>query len=162
MNDFNDLKEKYCQHLTVIRYAPGTIKRHGYFLDDSLLILRSGESMKSRKLQERYQDYQTRLYETKHRGEPPTAFSPEQQPESREGLLPHGDPHERSRQTFHTRVHQETAPAPKSRRSFMPPTRRQRHANRAIIEVFYSAGIRRNELINLQLADVDYYEGEPE
>jgi len=36
---------------------------------------------------------------------------------------------------------------------------RDRLPDRAIIEVFYSTGIRRNELINLEISDVDYHEG---
>ena len=76
MSEFNAFKQKYRQHLTVIRYASDTIKRYIYFLNRFFAWLEAQEITEiSGVTKELIQDYQTHLYETVNsRGEPNSVF----------------------------------------------------------------------------------------
>ena len=172
MIDFNALKEKYCQHLTVIRYAPGTIKRHGYFLNHFLSYLEEqGIHEITQITKDTIQDYQARLYETVNsRGEPNSVFHQNNNLKAVKGFFRFliennylvSDPaRDVSYARTPKRLPRSILTGPEAKKVIHAPNTKTAtgYRDRAIIEVFYSTGIRRNELINLQLADVDYHEG---
>jgi integrase/recombinase XerD len=172
MSDFNALKEKYCQHLTVIRYAPGTIKRHGYFLSRLLAYLEEqGVHEITAVTKDTIQDYQARLYETVNsRGEPNSVFHQNNNLKAIKGFFRFlvennylvGDPaRDVSYARTPKRLPRSILTGPEAKKVIHAPNTKTAtgYRDRAIIEVFYSTGIRRNELINLELADVDYHEG---
>ncbi len=172
MNDFDPFKEKYCQHLTVIRYAPGTIKRHGYFLKRFLAYLEEqGVHEIAQITKDTIQDYQECIYETVNsRGEPNSVFHQNNNLKAIKGffrfLVEHNylvsDPaRDISYARTPRRLPRSILTGPEAKKVIHAPNTKTAtgYRDRAIMEVFYSTGIRRNELINLQLVDVDYHEG---
>ncbi len=172
MSEFNAFKEKYRQHLTVIRYAPETIKRYTYFLNRFFAWLEAqGVTEISEVTKEHIQDYQTELYETVNsRGEPNSVFHQNNTLKAVKGFFRYlaennylvSDP---SRDVSYARtpkrLPRSILTGPEAKKIVHAPNTNTAtgYRDRAIIEVFYSTGIRRNELINLELSDVDYHEG---
>ena len=172
MSDFNVFKEKYRKHLTVIRYAADTIKRYIYFLNRFFAWLEAqGVAEISAVTKDHVQDYQTQLYETVNsRGEPNSVFHQNNTLKAIKGLFRYlaeqnylvSDP---SRDVSYARTPKRlprsilTGPEAKKVIHATNTKTATGYRDRAIIEVFYSTGIRRNELINLELSDVDYHEG---
>jgi integrase/recombinase XerD len=172
MSDFDAFKEKYRQHLTVIHYAPETIKRYIYFLNRFFAWLEAlGVTEISGVTKDTVQDYQAHLYETVNsRGEPNSVFHQNNTLKAVKGLFRFlaeqnylvSDP---SRDVSYARtpkrLPRSILTGPEAKKVIHAPNTKTAtgYRDRAIIEVFYSTGIRRNELINLELADVDYHEG---
>ena len=117
------------------------------------------------------QDYQTHLYETVNsRGEPNSVFHQNNTLKAIKGFFRYlaennylvSDP---SRDVSYARtpkrLPRSILTGPEAKKVIHAPNTKTAtgYRDRAIIEVFYSTGIRRNELINLELADVDYHEG---
>lgn len=172
MNNFEALAQKYREHLTVLRFAPGTIKRYLQFLDRFITYLEgqntAGISVVTKDL---IRDYQMHLYEEINtRGEPNSVFHQNNNIKaiksffrflSEDGYIM-GDP---SRDVSYARTPKRLP------RSILSQSEAKKiiHApntttvlgyrDRTILEVFYSTGIRLEELINLTLQDVDYHEG---
>ena len=172
MNDFDTLKEEYCQHLTVIRYAPGTIKRHGYFLNRLFAYLEEqGIQDITGITKETIQAYQVRCYETVNsKGEPNSVFHQNNNLKAVKGFFRFlvednylvSDPaRDVSYARTPKRLPRSILTGPEVKKVIHAPNTKTAtgYRDRAIFEVFYSTGIRRNELINLELADVDYDEG---
>jgi len=172
MSDFDAFKEKYRRHLTVIHYAPETIKRYIYFLNRFFAWLEAqGVTEIGAVTKDHVQDYQTHLYETVNsRGEPNSVFHQNNTLKAIKGLFRFlaeqnylvSDP---SRDVSYARTPKRlprsilTGPEAKKVIHATNTKTATGYRDRAIIEVFYSTGIRRNELINLELSDVDYHEG---
>jgi integrase/recombinase XerD len=172
MADFNAFKEKYRRHLTVIRYAAETIKRYTYFLNRFFAWLEAQNVTEiSAVTKELIQDYQTHLYETVNsRGEPNSVFHQNNTLKAIKGFFRYlaeqnylvSDP---SRDVSYARtpkrLPRSILTGPEAKKVIHAPNTKTAtgYRDRAIIEVFYSTGIRRNELINLELSDVDYHEG---
>ena len=172
MSDFDSFKEKYRKHLTVIHYASETIKRYIYFLNRFFAWLEAqGVTAIGGVTKEHIQDYQTHLYETVNsRGEPNSVFHQNNTLKAIKGLFRFlaeqnylvSDP---SRDVSYARtpkrLPRSILTGPEAKKVIHAPNTKTAtgYRDRAIIEVFYSTGIRRNELINLELSDVDYHEG---
>ncbi len=172
MSEFNAFKEKYRQHLAVIRYAPETIKRYTYFLNRFFAWLEAQNVTEiSGVTKELIQDYQTLLYETVNsRGEPNSVFHQNNALKALKGFFSYlaeenylvSDPaRDISYARTPKRLPRSILTGPEAKKIVHAPNTRTAtgYRDRAIIEVFYSTGIRRNELINLELSDVDYHEG---
>ena len=172
MSEFSHFKEKYRQHLTVIRYAADTIKRYIYFLNRFFAWLEAlGVTEIGAVTKDHVQDYQTHLYETVNsRGEPNSVFHQNNTLKAIKGFFSYlaeqnylvSDP---SRDVSYARtpkrLPRSILTGPEAKKVIHAPNTKTAtgYRDRAIIEVFYSTGIRRNELINLELSDVDYHEG---
>jgi len=172
MSDFNHFKEKYQQHLAVIRFAAGTIKRYIYFLNSFFKYLEEMNIFEIAAVtKDHIQDYQTHLYEAVNsRGEPNSVFHQNNMLKVIKGFFRFlaeqnylvSDP---SRDVSYARtpkrLPRSILTGPEVKKMIRAPNTKTAtgYRDRAIIEVFYSTGIRRNELINLQLADVDYHDG---
>lgn len=172
MSDFTHFKEKYRQHLAVIRYASETIKRYIYFLNRFFAWLEAqGITAIGGVTKEHIQDYQTHLYETVNsRGEPNSVFHQNNTLKALKGFFSYlaeqnylvSDP---SRDVSYARtpkrLPRSILTGPEAKKIVHAPNTKTAtgYRDRAIIEVFYSTGIRRNELISLELSDVDYHEG---
>ena len=172
MSDFDTFKEKYHWHLTVIHYTPETIKRYIYFLNRFFAWLEAQEITEIGAVtKDHVQDYQTHLYETVNsRGEPNSVFHQNNTLKAIKGLFRFlaeqnylvSDP---SRDVSYARtpkrLPRSILTGPEAKKVIHAPNTKTAtgYRDRAIIEVFYSTGIRRNELINLELSDVDYHEG---
>jgi integrase/recombinase XerD len=172
MSEFSHFKEKYRQHLTVIRYAADTIKRYIYFLNRFIAWLEAqGTTEIGGVTKDHVQDYQTHLYETVNsRGEPNSVFHQNNTLKAIKGLFRYlaeqnylvSDP---SRDVSYARtpkrLPRSILTGPEAKKVIHAPNTKTAtgYRDRTIIEVFYSTGIRRNELINLELSDVDYHEG---
>ena len=172
MSDLQSLAQKYRENLTVLRFAAGTIKRYLLFIDHFFTYL-EGQNISDIAAVNRdiLRDYQTHLYETINaRGEPNSVFHQNNNIKAlksffrflvEDGYLV-GDP---ARDVSYAR---EPRRLP---RSILSQTEAKKvihvpntttvvgYRDRTILEVFYSTGIRRKELINLTLQDVDYHEG---
>ncbi len=172
MSDFNAFKEKYRQHLTVIRYAADTIKRYIYFLNRFFAWLEAQSVTEIGAVtKDHVQDYQTHLYETVNsRGEPNSVFHQNNTLKAIKGFFRFlaeqnylvSDPaRDVSYARTPKRLPRSILTGPEAKKVIHAPNTKTAtgYRDRAIIEVFYSTGIRRNELINLQLSDVDYHEG---
>ncbi len=171
MSDLHALKEQYCQHLAVIRFAPGTIKRYGYFLSRFLVYLEEEGSDITAITKDAIQAYQARLYETvNRRGEPNSVFHQNNNLKAIKGFCRFlaennylmSDPaRDVSYARTPRRLPRSILTGPEVKRVIYAPNTKTAigYRDRAIIEVFYSTGIRRNELINLELADMDYLGG---
>jgi integrase/recombinase XerD len=171
-NDSNTLRETYRQHLTVIHYAPETIKRHIYFLNRFFAWIEDqGITEISKVTKEMVQDYQGHIYETVNsRGEPNSVFHQNNTLKALKGFFRFlveknflvSDPaKDISYARTPRRLPRSILTGPEAKKVIHAPNTKTAtgYRDRTILEVLYSTGIRRNELINLQLADVDYYEG---
>jgi integrase/recombinase XerD len=171
-DDFNAFKEKYRQHLVVIHYAPETIKRYIYFLNRFFSWIESqGITEISRVTKEMVQDYRAHLYETiNSRGEPNCVFHHNNTLKAMKGFFRFlaeknylvSDPvKDVSYARTPKRLPRSILTGPEAKKVIHAPDTKTvtGYRDRAILEVFYSTGIRRSELIHLQLADVDYHEG---
>lgn len=172
MSDFNHFKEKHQQHLAVIRYAPETIKRYAYFLNRFFKYLEEMNVFEIAAVtKDIVSDYQTHIYEAVNsRGEPNSVFHQNNTLKAIKGFFRFlaeqnylvSDP---SRDVSYARtpkrLPRSILTGPEAKKVIHAPNTKTAtgYRDRAIIEVFYSTGIRRNELINLELSDVDYHEG---
>jgi integrase/recombinase XerD len=172
MSDFHGYKEKYRQHLEVTGFAPETIKRYAYFLDHFFAWLDDqGISKIDMVTKDAIQDYQADLHDVvNQRGEPNSVFHQNNALKALKsffGFLAESnylvsDP---SRDVSYARtpkrLPRSILTGPEVKKIIHAPNTKTAtgYRDRTIFEVFYSTGIRRNELINLEVPDVDYHEG---
>jgi integrase/recombinase XerD len=172
MSDLNDFAEKYRQHLTILNYAPGTIKGHLFFLNRFIKYLdETGITEIAGVTRDVIRDYQTHLYETiNNRGEPNSVFHQNNNMKAvkaffrflKENDYLAGDPaKEISYAKTPKRLPRSILSGPEAKKVIHAPNTKTAlgYRDRTILEVLYSTGIRKQELINLTLNDVDYTEG---
>ena len=161
----HDLVEKYRLHLLTLNYSKGTIKTDLFHIGAFLAWLPCDIASVAR---ETIRDYQTHLFEEINtRGQPHSVPYQNGKLKAVKGLF-----HFLAEVGYLVGDPARTVPYAKKPkrlpRSILTPTeaRKLLHApdkatvlgyrDRTILEVFYSSGIRRNEVINLTLSDVDY------
>jgi integrase/recombinase XerD len=172
MSDLTAFKDKYRQYITVIRFAPGTIKGYGYSLNRFLAYLaEQGIHEITAVTKDTIQNYQTRLYETVNRkGEPNSAFHQNNNLKAVKGFFRYlaennyliSDPaKDVSYARTPKRLPRSILTSPEAKKVIHATNTRTTigYRDRTILEVFYSTGIRREELINLALGDVDCTQG---
>jgi len=172
MSDFDSFKEKYRKHLTVIHYAPETIKRYIYFLNRFFAWLEAqGVTEISAVTKDHVQDYQAHLYETiNSRGEPNCVFHQNNNMKAVKAFfrflkendyLAHDPAREISYAKTPKRLPRSILSGSEAKKVIHAPNTKTAlgYRDRTILEVLYSTGIRNQELINITLNDVDYTEG---
>jgi integrase/recombinase XerD len=172
MSDLNDFAEKYRQHLAIRNYAQGTIKGHLFFLNRFIKYLGElGITELAAVTRDVIRDYQTHLYETiNNRGEPNSVFHQNNNMKAVKALFRFlkendylaGDPaKEISYAKTPKRLPRSILSGPEAKKVIHAPNTKTAlgYRDRTILEVLYSTGIRKQELINLTLNDVDYTEG---
>lgn len=167
-----DLAEKYQKHLTVLNFAPGTIKGHLFYLNRFFRFLKEkGTGEITAVTRDTIQDYQTRLYEEiNYRGEPNSVRTQNNALKvvksffrflAEQGYLV-GDPaKDISYAKAPKRLPRSILTPSEMRKLLQAPDTRTAlgYRDRALLEVLYSTAIRKEEVINLLLQDVDYHEG---
>jgi integrase/recombinase XerD len=172
MNSFSDFREKYKQHLLILNYAERTIEGHVFYLNRFMAWLNERDvSGITAVMKSHVADYQTHLYEQINRnGEP---LGPRYQNHVlgivksffcflRESDYLASDP---SRDVAYAktpkRLPRSILSGPEAKKVIHAPNTKTAlgYRDRTILEVLYSTGIRRHELVNLTLPDVDYQEG---
>jgi integrase/recombinase XerD len=167
-----DLANKYREHLAVLRYAAGTIKRYLYFLNRFLAYLEGqGVTDIAAVTRDNIRDYQTQLYETINaRGEPNSVFHQNNNLKviksffrflSEEGYIISDPSRDVSYARTPKRLPRSILSQGEAKKIIHSPNTRTvlGYRDRTILEVLYTSGIRRKELINLTLQDVNYHEG---
>ena len=172
MSDFDAFKEKYRRHLTVIHYAPETIKRYIYFLNRFFAWLEAqGIAGITAFTKNTVQDYQAHLYEQINRNGDPTGAHTQNQALSivksffrflRENdYLAHDPARDVTYAKTPKRLPRSILSGPEAKKVIHAPNTSTAlgYRDRTILEVLYSTGVRRKELVSLTLQDVDYHEG---
>ncbi len=172
MSDFNACKEKYRQHLSVLRFAPETVKRYIYFLNRFFAWLEiQGVAEIGRVTKDMVQDYQAHLYETVNsRGEPNSVFHQNNALKAMKSLFRFlvesnclsSDPtREVSYARTPKRLPRSILTGQEAKKIIHAPNTSTAtgYRDRTMMEVLYSTGMRRSELINLRVSDVDYHGG---
>jgi integrase/recombinase XerD len=172
MSDLQAFAEKYRQHLTVRNYAPRTISGDIFYLNRFFKYLAEmGITDISAITKDTIRDYQTHLYEAINRkGQPNTVSYQNGNLKSVKAFFrflaannylvsdPAKDisyaktPKRLPRSILDQREMKKLLHAPNNKTALG-------YRDRTVLEVLYSSGIRKEELINLQLADVDYHDG---
>lgn len=155
-----------------MNYAEGTIKRYLHFLNRFLTYLEGrGITDISAINKEDIQDYQRQLYETINaRGEPNSVFHQNNNLKviksffrflTEDGYIVSDPARDVSYAREPRRLPRSILSKSEAKKIIHAPNTATAigYRDRTILEVFYSTGIRRNELINLTLQDVDYHEG---
>ena len=172
MTDLLSLTEKYRKHLTVLNYAPRTISGHIFFLNRFFKYLAElGIADISAVTKDAVRDYQTHLYEAINRKGAPNCVS------YQNGHLKTvkcffrflvennylvGDPaKDVSYAKTPKRLPRSILDQREMKKLLHAPNNKTAlgYRDRTVLEVLYSSGIRKEELINLQLGDVDYHDG---
>jgi integrase/recombinase XerD len=172
MSDLQAFVEKYRQHLTVRNYAPRTISGDIFYLNRFFKYLAELNITDiSAVTKDTVRDYQTHLYEAINRkGQPNTVSYQNGNLKSVKAFFrflasnnylvsdPAKDvsyakvPKKLPRSILDQREMKKLLHAPNNKTALG-------YRDRTVLEVLYSSGIRKEELINLQLADVDYHDG---
>jgi integrase/recombinase XerD len=172
MSNLNAVKEKYQQHLTIINYAPETAKRYIYFLNRFFAWLEAqGVEEIGGVTKDLIQDYQLHLFETTNsRGEPNSVFHQNNALKAIKSLFHFlveknyitSDPaRDVSYARTPKRLPRSILTIQEAKKIIHAPNTGTAtgYRDRTMMEVFYSTGIRRSELINLMVSDVDHHEG---
>jgi integrase/recombinase XerD len=172
MNSFNEFTEKYQQHLLIVNYAARTIESHVFYLNRFMAWLEArGITGITAVTRELVQDYQTHLYEQiNRRGEP---NSPRSQNQTlsivksffrflwENDYLAHDPARDVTYAKTPKRLPRSILSGSETKKVIHAPNTRTAlgYRDRTILEVLYSTGVRRKELVSLTLQDVDYHEG---
>ncbi len=172
MSDFNAPQEKYRQHLSVIHYAPETIKRYLYFLNRFFAWIEAqGVFELGRVTKDLVQDYQAHLYEIMNsRGEPNSVFHQNNALKAiksvfhflvQSNYLTSDPTRDVSYAKTPKRLPRSILTSQEAKQVVHAPNTSTAtgYRDRTMMEVFYSTGMRRSELINLMVSDVDYRGG---
>lgn len=170
--DFDQWKEKYREHLAVKNYSAETIQGHLHHLKRFFFYLNGlGIHEITSVTKETLRDYQTHLYqELNRKGEPNTVGSQNNALKAVKGLYRFlseedylvSDPaKEISYAREPRRLPRSILTQSEARKVLHAPQSKTilGYRDRAILEVLYSTGIRRKELCNLSLQDIDTEEG---
>ncbi len=172
MTSLNEFARKYCEHLTVLGYAAGTVKAELFFLNRFFKYL--GEinvTELAAVTRDIMRDYQVYLYEEiNFKGEPNGVAYQNNNLRAVKAFfrflkendyLP-GDPaKDITYAKTPKRLPRSILSGPEAKKVIHAPNTKTilGYRDRAILEVLYSTGIRRAEVINLLLTDVDYQDG---
>jgi integrase/recombinase XerD len=172
MSDLPLLTEKYRQHLTVLNFAAGTIKGHSFFLNRFFKYLSEINITEvSAVTKDVVSDYQAHLYEEiNFKGQPNGVSYQNNNIKTVKTffrfLLQNNyiisDPaKEISYAKKPKRLPRSILSVPEAKKVIHAPDTKTAlgYRDRTILEVLYSTGIRRQEVINLLLTDVDYNDG---
>jgi integrase/recombinase XerD len=172
MNSFSDFVAKYQQHLLILNYADLTIENHDFYLNRFVVWLHEcGISEITAVTKDLVRDYQAHLYEILNRHGEPTGARTQNQALSivkaffrflRENDYLASDP---TRDVAYARVPKKLPRSilsgSETKKVIHAPNTRTAlgYRDRTILEVLYSTGVRRKELVSLTLQDVDYHDG---
>ena len=172
MTSLSDFGEKYRQHLAILNYAPGTIKGHRFFLNRFFKYLAELNITELTAVtRDVAKDYQTHLYEELNKkGEPNSVFHQNNNLKAVKAFFRFlcenkylaGDPaKDITYAKTPKRLPRSILSGPEAKKVIHAPDTKTAlgYRDRTILEVLYSSGIRRQEVINLLLTDVDYHEG---
>jgi integrase/recombinase XerD len=172
MNTLNDFAEKYNQHLLILNFAERTRESHAFYLNRFLAWVRARGIIEITGVtKDHVSDYQAHLYEQLNRNSDP--IGPRCQNHAlgivkaffrflRENDYLASDP---SRDVAYAKVPKQLPRSilsgPEAKKVIHAPNTGTAlgYRDRTILEVLYSTGIRRKELVSLMLQDVDYQEG---
>ena len=172
MTSLNEFARKYCEHLTVLGYAVGTVKAELFFLNRFFKYLAEiNVAELAAVTRDIMRDYQVHLYEELNfKGEPNGVAYQNNNLRSVKAFfrflkendyLP-GDPaKDITYAKTPKRLPRSILSGPEAKKVIHAPNTKTilGYRDRAILEVLYSTGIRRAEVINLLLTDVDYQDG---
>ena len=172
MNDLFFLHNEYCQHLNVRNFSAGTVVRYVSYL------VRFFDWLKSRNIAEISQvtsgtvkEYQLHLYACVNRRGAPNGVCYQNNNLKAiksffrflrdDDYLVHDPASDVTYAKTPNRLPRSILTAGEMKKLLHAPDTKTviGYRDRTILEVFYSTGIRRNELINLTLEDVDYGDG---
>lgn len=172
MIDPNTLAERYQEHLTILNYAPGTITGHLFSLKRFFAYLQEmGITEISAVTKDVIRDYQTHLYEEiNQKGEPNSVSTQNNHLKVVKSffrfLCEHdylvGDPaRDISYAKTPKRLPRSILTQAEMKKLLHAPDTKTilGYRDRTILELLYSAGIRRGEVTTLMLQDVDYHDG---
>ena len=172
MTDINTFIERYKNHLTVLNYAAGTIKGHTLSLNRFIAYLRENNIFEIPSVtRDTIKDYQIALYEEINRkGQPNSVCSQNNRLKVVKSFFRYlaeenyivGDPaKDISYAKIPKRLPRSILTKTETRKLLkMPDTKTVLgYRDRTILEALYSTAIRREEITNLMLQDVDYNEG---
>jgi integrase/recombinase XerD len=172
MTSFSDFAEKYRQHLAILNYAVGTIKGHLFFLNRFFKYLGEINVIEITAVtRDIVRDYQTHLYEEINKKGAPNSVSYQNNNLKtiksffrllRENDYLAGDPaKEISYAKKPKRLPRSILSGPEAKKIIHAPDTKTAlgYRDRTILEVLYSSGIRKEELLNVLLTDVDYHDG---
>jgi integrase/recombinase XerD len=172
MSDLLALTEKYRQHLTVKNYAAGTIKGYLFFLNRFFKYLAElNVTELTAVTRDVVRDYQAHLYEEiNFKGEPNGVSYQNNNLKAVKALFCFlcennylaGDPaKDITYAKTPKRLPRSILSGPEAKKVIHAPDTKTAlgYRDRTILEVLYSTGIRREEVINLLLTDVDYQDG---
>lgn len=171
MNSFTDFLEKYKQHLQVINYAERTIEGHVFYLNRFFGWLNQRSITITGVTKGLVSEYQTHLYEQLNRNGDPIGPRTQNHALSivkiffrflRENEYLASDPtRDIAYAKVPKRLPRSILTGPEAKKVIHAPNTKTAlgYRDRTMLEVLYSTGIRRQELVNLTLQDVDYNEG---
>ncbi len=170
--DLETLKERYRKHLTVLNYAPETIRKHLFHLKHFFFYLTEQKIHDILNVTHKtLADYQIHLYQKiNKKGEPNTVSSQNNALQSVKSFFRTlaendyiiGDP---ARRITYARRPQKLPSSPLTQSEIKkllhaPDTRSiLGYRDRTILELLYSTGIRKKEIMNLTLTDLDTTQG---
>jgi integrase/recombinase XerD len=172
MSDLEAFRDKYKEHLTILNYAAGTIKGHIFYLNRFFKYLwenNIGEITGVTK--DTVRDYQIHIFEELNpRGRPNSVSTQNNKLQAVKSFFSFlcendylvGDPaKDISYAKEPQRLPRSILTRPEMTKMLHTPDTKTvlGYRNRTILEVLYSSGIRREEITNLLLQDVDYTEG---
>ena len=172
MSSFNEHAEKYKQQLLILHYAARTIDSHAFYLNRFFAWLEAqGIAGITAVTKNTVQDYQAHLYEQINRNGDPTGAHTQNQALSivksffrflRENdYLAHDPARDVTYAKTPKRLPRSILSGPEAKKVIHAPNTSTAlgYRDRTILEVLYSTGVRRKELVSLTLQDVDYHEG---
>lgn len=172
MSDMDALAERYLKFLAVLNLAPGTIKNHRIYLRRFFEFL-SEHGIKDVAVitRETVRVYQTRLYEhINRRGEPDSVSTQNSGLKTvkaflrflvEEGVIVSDPSREVGYARQPKRLPRSVLTSSEMKKLLRAPNTKAvvGYRDRAILELLYSTGLRKQEVNNLLLTDVDYAEG---
>ncbi len=172
MNSFSEFIEKYKQHLLILHYAERTIESHVFYLNRFMAWLEAkGTTVIAAVTKTLIMDYQTHLYEqTNRKGEPISSRSQNQTLSivkiffrflRENDYLAHDPARDVAYAKTPKRLPRSILSGPEAKKVIHAPNTKTAlgYRDRTILEVLYSTGVRRKELVSLTIEDVDYNEG---
>lgn len=172
MSDLETFRDKYKEHLTILNYAAGTIKGHIFYLNRFFKYLRENNIVEITGVtKDTVRDYQIHIFEEINpRGRPNSVSTQNNKLQAVKGFFSFlcendylaGDPAKDITYAKEPqRLPRSILTRPEMTKMLHTPDTKTvlGYRDRTILEVLYSTGIRREEITNLLLQDVDYTEG---
>lgn len=166
------LKDKYNAHLTVLNYSPNTVKGHLFYLNRFFKYLREMDIEEFTAVtKDAMRDYQAHLFEEiNFKGQPNTVRTQNNALKvvksffrflCEENYLAGNPAKDISYAKTPKRLPRSILTQPEMKKLLKAPDTKTAlgYRDKTVLEVLYSSGIRRSELINLVIEDVDYTDG---